>query len=201
VLDDQEGEQVEIYAGATNPPEAGAGYPFRYNWLEFALGGTWAAPMLRVTVHPRIWDYTHPRFTPDLMRLQGRESLTFEVACPNFRSTPEAPAPSPQPRTEPTEDAQRETEMVDQKTRDFDQLQYYFWAYLDWNQRLKALVQIDVLPSTRSQPLPQTLERMALDTAKNKGKLGELWDVVMQAVPSEKRVDNPYIAGSRRGQA
>lgn len=75
----------------------------------------------------------------------------------------------------------------------FDRLRYLFWRYLDWRQRLKVLVDIDALPETADQPLPQTLERIALDkAAKNPAKLHDLWEAIMPIVPEEKRSTNPY---------
>ena len=76
--------------------------------------------------------------------------------------------------------------------RDFERLQYYFWASLDWHARLKALVEIDVLPATQTQPVPQTFERLALDMARQEKKLRDLWDIVMRSVPVEKQAANPF---------
>ncbi|WP_143206202.1 metallophosphoesterase [Singulisphaera sp. GP187] len=183
-------EQLEIYAGATNPPETGAGYPYRYNWLEFALAEDRAERRLRVTIHPRVWDYERTRFAADLARLNGETSFVAEVACPNFQPAP-AVAPAIPSLDSPQVTLVGET-MAEQGTRDFERLQYYFWTYLDWHDRLKALVEIDVLPATRTQPVPQTFERMALETAKKNGRLEALWDVVMRSVPIEKRGENPF---------
>ena len=183
-------EQLEIYAGATNPPETGAGYPYRYNWLEFALAGNEVERRLRVTTHPRVWDHARTRFAADLVRLNGAPSFATEVACPNF-----LPAPAQLPASRGPDLFQVSLAgdtMADQGARDFERLQYYFWTYLDWQERLKALVEIDVLPATRTHPVPQTFERMALETARKNGRLGALWNVVMRSVPSEKRGDNPF---------
>ena len=73
-----------------------------------------------------------------------------------------------------------------------------FWRYLDWRQRLKVLVDVDALPKTADQPVPQTLERVALDTAaKSASKLHDLWDAIMPLVPEEKRGANPFPAKDR----
>ena len=75
----------------------------------------------------------------------------------------------------------------------FDRLRYFFWRYLDWQQRLQVLVQVDALPRTADEPLPQTMERIALETAARDGhKLFELWQAVMPLIPEEKRVPNPF---------
>ena len=75
----------------------------------------------------------------------------------------------------------------------FDRLRYLFWRYLDWRQRLNVLVAVDALPKTADQPLPQTMERVALETAaKNSGKLHQLWEAMMPLVPEEKRGKNPF---------
>jgi hypothetical protein len=184
------GEQIEIYAGATNPPETAAGYPFRYNWLEFALEGDQTNSRLRVTTHPRVWDHARTRFGPDYARLNGAASFTTEVACPNFLPAPAAMPTHEAPNMPPVPTVGES--MTEHGARDFERLQYYFWTYLDWHERLKALVEVDVLPGTRVQPVPQTFERMALETARKNGKLGVLWDVIMRSVPAEKRGPNPF---------
>jgi hypothetical protein len=122
-----------------------------------------------------------------------------EIACPNFLPPRETATAAPGQET--PEEPQVGVTMNEQEARDFERLQYYFWTYLDWHERLKALVEIDVLPSTRTQPVPQTFERMALDTARQGGKLGALWDVVMRSVPADKRVANPFGGPEARGNA
>jgi hypothetical protein len=80
----------------------------------------------------------------------------------------------------------------------FDRLRYLFWRYLDWQQRLKVLVDVDALPKTADQPVPQTLERVALETAaSNVRKLHALWEAIMPLIPEEKRATNPFKFNDR----
>jgi hypothetical protein len=74
----------------------------------------------------------------------------------------------------------------------FARLKYFFWKYLDWQQRLEVLVLLDILPSTSSQPVPQTMERLALESAQRQRKLPDLWEAVMKHVPEKKREQNPF---------
>jgi hypothetical protein len=60
-----------------------------------------------------------------------------------------------------------------------------------------VLVEIDLLPTTTNQPMPQTLERLALDQARSSGKLYELWAAIMEVVPQEKREANPFTPKGR----
>ena len=71
-------------------------------------------------------------------------------------------------------------------------LKFLFWRHLDWRQRLTVLVQADALPSSADQPLPQTMERLAIDSARQRGKLADIWDAMMPFVPAEKRKANPF---------
>jgi hypothetical protein len=87
---------------------------------------------------------------------------------------------------------------MDNQTAGFDRLRYLFWRYLDWRQRLKVLVDVDALPKTADQPVPQTLERVALETAtKSAGKLHDLWEAIMPLVPEDKRGANPFPTKDR----
>ena len=78
------------------------------------------------------------------------------------------------------------------KDRDFERLKYYFWTYLGWQERVKVLASLDVLPGTITQPQPQTLEHLALRAAQQKGRLRELWDMTMAFVPPEEQAPNPF---------
>lgn len=75
---------------------------------------------------------------------------------------------------------------------DFERLKYFFWTYLGWQDRVKVLASLDVLPSTITQPQPQTLEHLALRAAQQKGKLRELWDKTMALVPPDEQAPNPF---------
>ena len=71
-------------------------------------------------------------------------------------------------------------------------LKLLFWRYLDWQQRLKVLVQADALPPSADQPVPQTMERLALENARQQGKLSAIWDAMMAFVPPAKKQGNPF---------
>ena len=71
-------------------------------------------------------------------------------------------------------------------------LRFLFWRYLDWQQRLKVLVAADALPSSANQPVPQTMERLALQNAREQGKLGAIWNAMMDYVPQSQRRENPF---------
>lgn len=92
---------------------------------------------------------------------------------------PNAPA-DPMPPTAAVQDA------------DLAKLKFLFWRHLDWQQRLAVLVEADVLPRTADRPLPQTMERLALEQAAQAGKLGAVWDAMMRALPDHRREPNPF---------
>ena len=75
---------------------------------------------------------------------------------------------------------------------DFEQLKYFFWTYLDWQERLKVLASLDCLPKAISQPMPQALEHLALRIARQKDRLEKLWDLTMASVPANHQLPNPY---------
>jgi hypothetical protein len=71
-------------------------------------------------------------------------------------------------------------------------LKFLFWRYLSWQQRLKVLVQADALPHSADRPVPQTMERLALENAREEGKLAAIWDAMMDHVPEARRQANPF---------
>ncbi len=205
-------EWLVIYAGAVTPPQGVFGYT--YNWLEFSYEEKDGKHYLAVEIFPRVWVQQGVRFDADHGRLGGAgESVRIMIHCPNVSpaTTPpvEAAAPvtaaapvassqNPQPGA-PQASPQAEASgpqvksTMDNQTAGFDRLRYLFWRYLDWRQRLKVLVDVDALPKTADQPVPQTLERVALENAaKNAGKLHALWEAIMPLVPEDKRSTNPF---------
>jgi hypothetical protein len=207
-------EWLVIYAGATNPPEKD--YAYTYNWLEFSREEKNGQHYLVVEVFPRVWVQQGVRFDADRTRLgESGESIKVEIPCPNLQSTPAKTATT---AIEPGQALVAESGAKDSAVREmsasptvwaplshegrsgmntdnagFDRLRYLFWRYLDWRQRLKVLVAVDALPDTADQPLPQTMERVALETAaKNTGKLYQLWEAIMPLIPEEKRGENPF---------
>lgn len=199
MTDPQGLEWLVIYAGATNPPQGSDHYPYRYNWLDFALDSESDKKSLVVTVHPRVWDHDPPRFVPDQARLSGEVSTDFSLACPNYKpvlehQTTEAVDAAPVEGQIPL--AQGDSQMTDESFQ-FDRLRYFFWHYLDWRKRIRVLVELDILPEMIDKPVPQTMERLALDAARDQGKLHDLWSAVMEMVPEGKREANPFTANRR----
>ncbi|WP_433972817.1 metallophosphoesterase [Tunturiibacter lichenicola] len=192
-------EWLVIHAGATNPPDKE--YSYQYNWLEFSCLEKNKQPHLVVEIFPRTWVQQKVQFDADRTRLGGAgESVKIEIPCPHLQIIAE-PQQADVARSATEERAsQSVTPTVQVQGRStmsndggFDRLRYFFWRYLDWRQRLQVLVQVDALPETADEPLPQTMERIALEAAARDGaKLFELWQAVMPLIPEEKRGPNPF---------
>jgi 3',5'-cyclic AMP phosphodiesterase CpdA len=195
-------ERLEIYAGATNPPEDDEGkeYKYTYNWLELSLTEEAGCFQLSVIVYPRVWVKESTCFRADTLRLEGNESALFKIACPKVKVSTVQRVKEHQDNammgaTEcvvVSSAASCGGAMLDVDDAAFSKLKFLFWRYLEWDQRLKALVEADVLPPTAEKPIPQTIERLAIDNARKTGKLSSLWDATMKYVPEEKRQENPF---------
>ena len=150
---------------------------------------------MSITVHPRTWDHLGDAFFADTNRIGGMPAKTFKIKCPKFMG-------SAAPKTGRRDigatavivgkdDEPIETAMMAPPDPHFKRLQYLFWKYLRWQERLTVLASLRLLPPGDSR-VPEAVEREALDLAREKGSLKSLWDAVMQHVPSEKREKNPY---------
>ncbi|MEZ4447898.1 MAG: metallophosphoesterase [Nannocystaceae bacterium] len=197
----QGNEWMAIYSGAATPPETSDIYHHTYNWIEVSVEQVHDDAVLVVRVRPRVWAPERTRFAPDYQRLNGEESSRFEMTCRPF--TPKAavqlPARMLRQQVSPSDDSQNDgvvsgglPTMTTHEIEAAAKLKLLFWRYLTWQQRLKILVEADALPASASQPLPQTLERQALENVAKSGKLADVWDAVMMFVPDEKKQSNPF---------
>ena len=190
-------ERLVIDSGAANPPETGGEYRYTYNWIDFSVGVSGGAYHLTVRVYPRVWVQARTTFIADSTRmaLDESESKEFILVCTQFHAPPaEAAAAAADSSGSPVGVGLKGESPMDNEEEHFARLRFYFWRYLDWRQRLRVLVQADVLPHTADRPVPQTMERLALSTARSQGKLAEIWDSVMTFVPEDKREANPFPA-------
>lgn len=192
-------EWLVIFAGATNPPDKE--YSYQYNWLEFSCLEKDQKQHLVVEVFPRAWIQQKVQFDADRARLGSMgESVKIEISCPHLHIVAEAHIAEvtgsttvERPLTPVASTAQVQGGANMSKDSGFDRLRYFFWRYLDWRQRLQVLVQVDALPKTADEPLPQTMERVALEmAAKDGAKLFDLWQAVMPLIPEAKRGPNPF---------
>ncbi len=124
--------------------------------------------------------------------------MVYDLACPGFQIPVSEPVSaaitvSPEP-VKPQEVVEEVRESMSQDNNDFVRLRYLFWKHLGWSERVKILVELDLLPTNLNQPIPQTMERLALENASKEGnqKLKELWDAIMALIPEEQREVNPF---------
>jgi len=153
VMFDDGSEQLQIFAGAVNPPEGSADYPYRYNWMNVRLSGEARSRCIGVEVWPRVWNYSTTAYAADTMRLNGNESCQFEIACPTFTEEKEN-----RDEDEPDVTEGQTTEDVPMPPDDdlnFERLKYYIWTYLDWQERLAIFVNLGLCPNLKRSRWPK----------------------------------------------
>ena len=200
-------EWLVLNAGAVSPPEVD--YTYSYNWLELSCVEENGAHHLVIEIFPRVWVQARVEFDADRQLLAGAdESVKVRILCPNVKMSPLPDTTQPKASASAGIPADSKSSApsngdgliekqgglpMDVHSADFDRLRYLFWRYLDWRQRLKVLVEADALPQTAEEPIPQTMERKALEmAASTPGTLHELWDAVMPFIPEGKREQNPF---------
>jgi hypothetical protein len=191
-IHENDSEYVMLDAGAANPPQSEQRSPHCYNWIEFECVEKNGAFRLEVSVYPRVWITNLAKFGPDQNRIGGYVSQTYSVGCPNFKKITAAKT-SAEPATPlvPIGIHEEEAAAMPDEER-FAKLLYFFWRYLDWQQRYGVLAKVEVLPQGMDRPMPQVLERNALATARAQDKLSAIWDEVMTHVPEAEREPNPF---------
>lgn len=204
VNDGKGNEWLELYAGATNPPEIkGETYHYSYNWIEFSLEEDDGKAILCTVIHPRIWRNDPPQFTrDDAYGGSEEEGVVMKLTCPHFTLLKEPTIETKHTRPAETQliSASEEGSTMGKVSNEdqFSKLRFYFWRHLDWRQRLTVLSKLNALPESLDKPIPQTMERLALDGLNKSGRLRELWKEIMEYVPENKRGPNPFTQEGER---
>jgi len=154
-------------------------YVYRYNLIELDSPADAPSPCLSVTTYSRVWSPAHTAFRPDYDSLGGADSVTMTLACPNY-GAPDAAAAVP-----PVAHGGAAYDLI-------CRLRYIFWHRLEWQARIRALVNADVLPPMPEAPLPQTIEEEALRQAEAGGKLHDVWESIMALLPEADREPSPF---------
>ncbi len=190
---------IHICSGSANPNENVAPYIYRYNWIEIELKEVDTRYILAVKISPRKWNYSSTKFVVDADLTNCEQYFEAEMVCPNFvckekdRSTPVSLVEGEGGCL--TNMASDSVLMIENSSPEFARLRYFFWKYLDWSARMKVLVQFDILPATKIQSLPQTIESVALGELAKRGLLSDAWEMIMNFVPEDKREANPFDKG------
>lgn len=168
-------EVLMLSAGATVPPEHEGPY-YCFNIVEFDWEDQ--SERLKVTVSPRTWSQSRTRFVEGTDKTGGR-TIKHSLLC----------RPSPEPLTligaitSGEEVVPVEPTVVDGSSTlgegvamddDYSLLVLKFFRDLDESQRLKILVDLDILPKGTLGTLTHAIERRCLDKARGLGKLQEL---------------------------
>jgi predicted phosphodiesterase len=192
-------EHVVISSGATTPPEGEFHRGYTYNWLEFDHLSTDNTEKLRIVVTPRVWSHKSTRFIADNSRTRPTPTVSFEVACKTWLPhAGDASVLTDRPSEPCVEQAVAEPQARSNKPTPDDRLarlQFFFWRYLEWQDRHAVLGSLNLLPKSLTRPVQQTTERLALEAARSQHVLHQLWELIMERVPEPDRQDNPFSNG------
>ena len=193
-----------LAAGATVPPKVGNGYTYTYNLLTF----DWCAEgdKLSVEVVPRAWNDEKKRFEADDVRLGGHKPRNL-LASPNFRRAPlpveTVAVGQPEPAAKPAAEACRTRDKTggeagpdriegtkeegprhlvadDAMSDAFQLVLLKFFRDLTAAQRLKVLIDLDVLPDDWNEELTLMMERHLVEDLVKGGRLGDLEDSIQR---------------------
>ncbi len=205
-------QQLRLAAGALTPPGAGPGYWYSYNWIEFDwLPAQAGKSQLQVTVYPRAWQPADTRFGADKDRLSSGECHRIVLSCePQAAAVGLSQAPVPplvsaaiadvpiEPQVDEVDLGLPETDVVPAQVEDtesFAELRFLFWRYLSRDQRIDALIKVQLLTERARARLPSFMEQEAFDEAADDTSIiSELWELTMLHVPGEHRRANPFKA-------
>ena len=205
ITDENDNELLIIESGATNPPDEGGEYKFAYNWLEIRTDISSENCRLGVKVFPRLWVSGRTEFSPDASRLSldKSEGKEFFIKCPKLKEDSQRSQDAS--TVDATEEVTGESSsgavsvMPPSDEVNFARLQFYFWRFLDWRQRLTVLAENKLLPGSLERPIPQTMERLALESARSSrtwGTLGSDYEICTYRGPRSQSIFRQNIMGN-----
>ncbi len=197
VVNVEEGRDLlMLAAGAATPDVVDDTYTYAYNIIEF----DWDPPAdaLAVTLHPRSWNDDMKRFEADDARLGGR-AKRIVLGSPNFRK---APLPEPA-RAEDLID--RDPAVVEiivgegddvNADRQFDETEYQnlhmrFFRDLGEGERLRILVELDVVPADVAGGFKHETEARLLRSTVGARKYDRLRSLVEEALARRGGAEGP----------
>ena len=170
------GDLLTISAGAAVPLNTEVGYRYTYNLLTFE----WDAKSdgLKIEIVPRSWNEQATIFDADTRQFGGNR-MQHALRCPNFRNqaaaagVPAGDSPIKVEQAAPKKPLPAVAGRGDMGRRS-DLLRLYFFRDLSAAQRLRALIEVGMLPEKWTIELKHTVERRLLDQALNSGLQDEL---------------------------
>ena len=194
----EEADLLTICAGATVPPGTEDGYQFTYNVISFE----WEEDTegLKVQIVPRTWNEEETRFGVDTGQF-GEDRFERTLGCPNFRAralaTP-ARAASGDCRSTDGEAAPAyplsEGAGGETMGSSSELLRLYFFRDLSPVQRVRALMDVGVLPDDWTIELTHIIERRLFDKALRQGledRLTSTVSALLMAPGGAELVDEP----------
>lgn len=185
VEDGTEAPYLTLAAGATVPPHVDGTFTYTYNVIEFSLDEE-EADILTIKLHPRTWDDALKDFKSDEHRLGGPNPVV-RLKCPNFckdqplrlpTAVEEPPASQPPVASCAESSASvpvaASPENASPANDPYPLLRLRFFRDLNSKQRLTVLVTLNALPATLQEPITPAVERRALESLKQAGRLDEL---------------------------
>lgn len=185
-----------IAAGATTPDKIDDTYTYAYNLIGFDWDE--GSDALAVTLHPRAWNDEMKRFEADDGRLKGRDRRIV-LGSPNFRK-------SPLPDVAPTEDWIHDqpapVEIIISEEDDvnadasvdeaeYQNLHMRFFRDLGEGERLRILVELDVVPAEIAGGFKHETEARLLRSAVRARKYDKLRALVEEALARRGGVEGP----------
>lgn len=179
----QGGDLLTISSGAVVPPASEGGYQYTYDVISFE----WDAGTegLNVEIVPRTWNDGETRFDADTGQF-GEARLQGTLRCPNFKAARSSTAPvrgrSSDCRTRAAQatpaKAVGDGEGGDAMGSSTELLRLKFFRDLSAAQRIRALIDVGVLPEHWAIELTHLIERRLFDKALHSGLEGRLASTV-----------------------
>lgn len=177
-----DGRQVlMISAGATVPP---AHERKRYCFNIITFRWDTEKDNLTVGVNPREWDKKATQFAEGTEEIGGIAN-EYSLVCPNFQKTKKRVDDEIAGQGgQEFEESAMQSSSITNDDEEYALLVLSFFRDIEESERLKLLVELDIIPKTFKGTLTHSIERRFLDKAKQAGKIGEIKKALRAFTPN-----------------
>jgi predicted phosphodiesterase len=195
---DKINDTLRLTAGAVHPDRGEVNWQPRYNWLTMAVSGEGDSRRLEVDVYPRVWTDDEVLFRADY-NSEGLDHRSFSLPIGPW--SPPEPSPGairdidlvqPSAKNEPGTPETRRADNSGSDAMDPTRRLTYRFLTLPYHERMEIAHSLGLLQDEDKGLQDAELFKRFFRRAREREKLGQLWNEIEGRHHDGKHADNPF---------